>query len=83
MGLRFCGDGHYDYYSSALPGCQPCGIVPHSSSIGLGGRMKHASWARSTGCLDSVIPVEEEKPEKEQGFYLHPELYHQPIEKSV
>jgi hypothetical protein len=45
--------------------------------------MKHASWARSTGCLDSVIPVEEEKPEKEQGFYLHPELYHQPIEKSV
>jgi hypothetical protein len=29
------------------------------------------------------IPVEEEKPEKEQGFYLHPELYHQPIEKSV
>jgi hypothetical protein len=29
------------------------------------------------------IPVEEEKPEKTRGFYLHPELYNQPIEKSV
>jgi len=29
------------------------------------------------------IPVEEEKTETAQGFYLHPELYHQPMEKSV
>jgi hypothetical protein len=29
------------------------------------------------------IPVEEEKPEKTRGFYLHPELYDQPSEKSV
>ena len=28
------------------------------------------------------IPVEEDKPEKERGLYLHPELYQQPIEKS-
>ncbi len=24
------------------------------------------------------IPVEEDKPAEEQGFYLHPELYGQP-----
>jgi hypothetical protein len=29
------------------------------------------------------IPVEEEKPEKTRGYYLHPELYNQPSEKSV
>jgi len=27
--------------------------------------------------------VEEEKPERERGFYLHPDLYGQPAEKSV
>jgi len=27
--------------------------------------------------------VEEEKPERERGYYLHPELYGQPQEKSV
>jgi hypothetical protein len=29
------------------------------------------------------IPVEEMKPEKERGFYRHPELYNAPPEKSV
>jgi hypothetical protein len=29
------------------------------------------------------IPVEEEKPEQTRGYYLHPELYSQPSEKSV
>ncbi|MBV9265545.1 MAG: collagen-like protein [Acidobacteriaceae bacterium] len=29
------------------------------------------------------IPVEEEKSEKQRGFYLHPELYGQPLERSV
>lgn len=29
------------------------------------------------------IPVEEEKPVRERGFYLHPELYGQPLERSV
>lgn len=29
------------------------------------------------------IPVEEEKPETTRGYYLHPELYNQPSEKSV
>ncbi len=29
------------------------------------------------------LPVKEMKPEKERGFYLHPELFGQPEEKSV
>ncbi len=29
------------------------------------------------------IPVEVEKPAREQGFYLHPELFGQPAEKSI
>ncbi len=29
------------------------------------------------------IPVEEEKPEKERGSYLHPELFNQPQQKSL
>jgi hypothetical protein len=29
------------------------------------------------------IPVEEEKPELERGFYLHPELFGAPEEKGV
>jgi len=29
------------------------------------------------------IPIEEEKPERERGFYLHPEVFSQPEEKSV
>jgi hypothetical protein len=29
------------------------------------------------------IPVEEEKTEKTRGYYLHPELYDQPSEKSI
>ncbi|HEX2952988.1 MAG TPA: hypothetical protein VHR47_03270, partial [Bacillota bacterium] len=33
--------------------------------------------------LAHPIEVEEEKPENEQGFFLHPELYDQPLEKSI
>ena len=29
------------------------------------------------------IPVEEMKPDKERGFYLHPDLFGQPEEKGV
>lgn len=29
------------------------------------------------------IPVEEEKPPEEQGYYLHPEVWGQPLEKDV
>ena len=29
------------------------------------------------------IPVEQSKPEKERGFYLHPELFSAPVEKSI
>ena len=29
------------------------------------------------------IRVEEDKPEKERGYYLHPELFHQPEEKGI
>jgi hypothetical protein len=31
----------------------------------------------------SRIPVEEDKPEAERGFYLHPEAFGQPLEKSI
>ena len=29
------------------------------------------------------IPVEEDKPEKERGYYLHPTVFGQPEEKSI
>jgi hypothetical protein len=29
------------------------------------------------------IPVEEAKPDKERGLYLHPELFGAPVEKSI
>ena len=29
------------------------------------------------------IPVEEEKPAEEQGYYLHPEAFGQPASKSI
>jgi hypothetical protein len=29
------------------------------------------------------IPVEEDKPAQERGYYLHPELYGQPPQKST
>jgi hypothetical protein len=29
------------------------------------------------------IPVEEDKPERERGYYLHPQVFNQPEEKSV
>ena len=29
------------------------------------------------------IPIEEEKPEKERGYYLHPDAFGQPKEKGI
>ena len=29
------------------------------------------------------IPVEEEKPDRERGYYLHPQVFDQPEEKSL
>jgi hypothetical protein len=29
------------------------------------------------------IPVEQDKPADEQGYYLHPDLYGEPEEKSI
>ncbi len=29
------------------------------------------------------IPVEEDKPERERGYYIHPQVFDQPEEKSV
>jgi len=36
------------------------------------------AWANA-----NRIPVEEDKPEADQGFYLHPEVFGQPVEKSA
>ena len=36
------------------------------------------AWANA-----NRIKVEEDKPDKEQGYYLYPELYNQPEEKSI
>ena len=36
------------------------------------------SWANA-----NRIQVEEEKPDKERGYYLHPELYRQPEDKGI
>jgi hypothetical protein len=40
--------------------------------------IRQDAWANA-----NRIPVEEEKPEVERGFYLHPELYGAPEEKGV
>jgi hypothetical protein len=40
--------------------------------------VRQDAWANS-----HRIPVEEEKTEKERGYYLHPELYNEPVAKSV
>ncbi|NOZ77631.1 MAG: hypothetical protein GXP48_00350 [Acidobacteria bacterium] len=40
--------------------------------------IRHDAWAQA-----NRIPVEEEKPEAEQGTYLYPELYGQPKELGV
>lgn len=40
--------------------------------------IRQDAWANA-----HPIPVEEDKPEKERGSYLHPDLYKQPHEKSV
>jgi hypothetical protein len=36
------------------------------------------AWANA-----NRIQVEEDKPDKERGYYLYPELYGQPEEKSI
>ncbi|MDF2769938.1 MAG: hypothetical protein K0S91_2773, partial [Nitrososphaeraceae archaeon] len=36
------------------------------------------SWANA-----HRVQVEEEKPDKERGYYLHPDLYRQPEEKGI
>lgn len=40
--------------------------------------VRQDAWAKA-----HRIPTEETKPEKERGFYLHPELFNQPEDKSV
>lgn len=40
--------------------------------------VRQDAWAKSQN-----VAVEEEKPEKERGHYLHPLLYEQPVEKGV
>ncbi len=40
--------------------------------------IRHDAWADA-----HRIPVEEEKNDRERGFYLHPELYGQPDEKQI
>jgi hypothetical protein len=40
--------------------------------------VRHDAWANA-----HRIPVEQLKPEKERGSYLHPELYGAPAEKSI
>jgi hypothetical protein len=40
--------------------------------------IRHDAWADA-----HRIPVEEMKPEQERGFYLHPELFGAPPEKSI
>jgi hypothetical protein len=40
--------------------------------------VRQDAWANA-----HPIKVEEDKPEKERGTYLHPDVYHQPEEKSI
>jgi len=40
--------------------------------------IRHDAWANA-----NRIPVEQAKPEKERGFYLHPELFGAPAEKGL
>ena len=40
--------------------------------------IRQDAWANK-----NRIPVEETKPEIERGYYLHPEAFNQPEEKSV
>ncbi|MEN8164277.1 MAG: hypothetical protein ABFS37_09120 [Acidobacteriota bacterium] len=40
--------------------------------------IRHDRWAE-----ENRIPVEQDKTEKEQGHYIHPELWDQPLEKST
>jgi hypothetical protein len=40
--------------------------------------IRHDPWAEANPLI-----VEEEKPENQQGYYLHPELYDQPEERGV
>ncbi len=40
--------------------------------------IRQDAWANK-----NRIPVEEPKPDRERGYYIHPELYDQPYEKNV
>lgn len=40
-------------------------------------------WAREENAQANPIKVEEEKPERERGYYLHPEVHGQPEEKGI
>jgi len=40
--------------------------------------IRHDAWANA-----HRIPLEESKPEKERGFYLHPELFGAPVDQSI
>jgi trimeric autotransporter adhesin len=40
--------------------------------------IRHDAWANA-----HRIPVQEDKPQNERGFYLHPDLYNQSPERSV
>ena len=59
-----------------------------SACIGILRSLQRASW-QVTGIRKDAwananrIQVEEDKPDKERGYYLYPELYGQPEEKSI
>ena len=53
-------------------------MLKHPRSRGSRGSNRQDAWASAYR-----IPVEEDKPENEQGFYLHPELYGEPEQKSL
>jgi hypothetical protein len=40
--------------------------------------IRQDAWANK-----NRIPVEEPKPDRERGYYIHPELYEQPEERNV
>ena len=50
--------------------------VTRAKTIATG--IRKDAWANA-----NRIKVEEDKPDKEQGYYLYPELYNQPEEKSI
>lgn len=46
-------------------------------------RLKITGIRQDPWANDNRIPVEEDKTDKELGYYLHPESYGQPEEKSI